>query len=91
MKLFRSQLELDVTKGIIGGVGRGAIAGAALSVGTGAAIVSGPVAGVIAVNTAVVANWAAVGSTLGGIAGGVSEWMKQRSIEKEFRTAFAAA
>ena len=87
MKRF-TQLEVDITRGLLKGVSRGALAGAVLSVATGAAVVTAPVAGVMVVNTVVLANWAAVGSVAGGIVGGAEAWMKHRKLEKEFGAVF---
>ena len=89
MKLFRTQLELDVTKGLLSGVARGAVAGGVASVATGAALVSLPAGpGAIVVCVATAARWAAVGSVLGGIAGGAGAWIKHRRIDREFAAAF---
>ena len=91
MKLFRSQLEMEVTRGLLAGIGRGAVAGAALSVVTGAAVLSSPAAGVIVVSVPVVANWASAGSVVGGLTGGTVAGLRYRKLQREFLQVFQPA
>jgi hypothetical protein len=90
MRLPLSQLDLEITRGVLKGMSKGAMAGGAAAVLTGAAVLALPVPGAAVICLATVARWAAVGSVVGGIAGGAGAWYKHRRIESEFGAAFGA-
>jgi hypothetical protein len=91
MRLPLSQLDLEITRGVLKGMSKGALAGGLLAVATGAAVLALPaVPGAAVVCVATVARWAAVGSVVGGIAGGAGAWYKHRKIEREFGAVFGA-
>lgn len=89
-KLRPTPLEVEIARGVVKGMGRGAVAGGVAAVVTGAALIALPVPGAAVVCVATVGKWATVGSVVGGVAGGVQEWYRHRRIEKEFGEVFGA-
>jgi hypothetical protein len=83
-------LELEITGGVLKGMSKGAMAGGMAAVLTGAAVLALPVPGAAVIYLATVARWAATGSLIGGIAGGLGAWYKHRKIEREFGEVFGA-
>ena len=78
-----------VVIGAARGASKGAMAGAALSIVTGAAVVAAGtgglplVGGIMIVKTGTVSAWAAVGSVAGAICGGTMACLKQRRGKRE--------